>query len=493
MAVPTGPAFRGSGAVTSATAVTSRSPVKPTDTVAHGILIAVVTIKSIAAIATATPGWTLLYQDNSGIGFSQALFIARGDAAAPVFTWAGAANASAYINYYDDPGNPISVTVGAATVGAGTGVTAAAAGALTTRANSVVAAFTAVDVNTTPGAATGYTTNASAGSGTSIIGVYTGSVFVPAILTTTAFSQTVASGNWVTRLVELQSTANPVGLWTIETEFAANTRVGNGNRATELEFASSTKVGAGSRASEVEFASVARVGDGIRASEVEFVAVLIPGVEPPPPEPAPQISKVRTWGFSLDGHDFYCLRLGNQETLVFDLTTGENVPWDSFGREVWRAHQGLNWIGIGREIYQSGVASNVIAGDDSLGILWVLDPEYGVDDGEDFGAATTAFTRVITTGIPLRERQATTCDSVFVIAANGAPFTGQESINLRTSDDNGKTWQDQGSVALTAGDFSQEITWRSLGKVTAPGRIFEFTDTGATVRIDSVDVLFRGV
>ena len=29
--------------------------------------------------------------------------------------------------------------------------------------------------------------------------------------------------------------------------------------------------------------------------------------------------KLRVWTFSLDGHDFYVLRLGDSETLVYDL------------------------------------------------------------------------------------------------------------------------------------------------------------------------------
>src|SRR5690606_14907332 len=55
--------------------------------------------------------------------------------------------------------------------------------------------------------------------------------------------------------------------------------------------------------------------------------------------------RVRTWTFTLDGHDFYVLRLGDQETLVYDVSTEQWVNWDSAGLPFWRPNVGMSWIG----------------------------------------------------------------------------------------------------------------------------------------------------
>lgn len=61
------------------------------------------------------------------------------------------------------------------------------------------------------------------------------------------------------------------------------------------------------------------------------------------------------------------------------------------------------------------------------------------------------------------------------------------SIQLRYSDDNGRTYTSAGTVIVQPGVFFTELRWRSMGLMRAPGRIFEFIDSGATVRIDGAD------
>jgi len=50
--------------------------------------------------------------------------------------------------------------------------------------------------------------------------------------------------------------------------------------------------------------------------------------------------KLRVWTFSLDGHDFYVLRLGDTETLVYDLYSEQWVDWANLQKEFWRANNG---------------------------------------------------------------------------------------------------------------------------------------------------------
>ena len=69
--------------------------------------------------------------------------------------------------------------------------------------------------------------------------------------------------------------------------------------------------------------------------------------------------------------------------------------------------------------------------------------------------------------------------------------TGIILFSLRFSDDNGETWSDYFTVQMTAGDFSGEVAWRSLGSFMAPGRVFELTDYGGMQRIDGADVMIE--
>lgn len=202
----------------------------------------------------------------------------------------------------------------------------------------------------------------------------------------------------------------------------------------------------------------------------------------------PENRTARAWTFSLDGHDFYVLRLGEESTLVYDLTTENWHVWDSETTPTWRLQAGGNWISMARANYLGGAATNVIAGDDTFGLLWTLDPSSGLDDSPAEGEPPIPFTRVISGGFPARMRQSVRNNALFVTINTGDPAFTPATIELRTSDDNGKTFQSQGTVDVPAGEFSYEVMWRSLGLIRAPGRLFEFVDTGATVRIDGVDI-----
>ena len=202
----------------------------------------------------------------------------------------------------------------------------------------------------------------------------------------------------------------------------------------------------------------------------------------------PQNANTRAWGFSLDNHDFYVLRLGEDLTLVLDLTTGEWVPWDTLGRVTWRAHLGQNWFGAGAGNFFGGLATNIIAGDDTYGLLWTLDPEQGFDDHPVAELEPQYFIRSVTGGMAMRMRQATRLNAAFLTVSLGFPAPDGAAITMLISRDNGRTWEDQGAVPLTTGGVNQELLWRSLGVVKAPGFLLRFDDTGATVRIDGANV-----
>lgn len=199
--------------------------------------------------------------------------------------------------------------------------------------------------------------------------------------------------------------------------------------------------------------------------------------------------RLRAWYFSLDGHDFYVLRLGDRfGTLVYDLTTEQWCDWDSLDLPFWRANTGFNWLGANRQAPVYG--SNVLVGDDTWGLVWILDPKLGYDEHPDYLNPTQnlGFERVVMGQIPMRGRTTQPCYVAFITASMGAPSLSGASILLETSDDAGHTFDSHGAIETVAGDFKQELAWYSLGQMTAPGRLFKITDNGAVARIDSLDV-----
>jgi hypothetical protein len=195
---------------------------------------------------------------------------------------------------------------------------------------------------------------------------------------------------------------------------------------------------------------------------------------------------IRVWEFSLDGHDFYVLRLGPSETLVYDLTANMWSSWASPGRDNWRAHVGTNWVGMRATTLDRGFGTDVVAGDDATGTLWILDPTTGRDDRTT--TDSDAFTRVTTGGIQVTGRDVIPCGAVTIDLSIGAPTQTGATIMLESSDDLGHSWNNHGSNIIAAGDYSATIEYRSLGTIKAPGRIFRITDNGATVRLSGADM-----
>lgn len=172
-------------------------------------------------------------------------------------------------------------------------------------------------------------------------------------------------------------------------------------------------------------------------------------------------------------------------TLIYDLTTGQWADWDSLDRGSWRAHIGQNWVGMSA-LSIARFRTDIVAGDDETGVLWILDPAVGVDDDVDDGVVE--FTRMVVGGVPLDGREVSQCNAVTLNLSVGVPSLVGAEITLRTSDDNGHTYVNHGSVVTSASNFSQVVEWRSLGLMRRPGRLFEISDNGAAVRISCADM-----
>jgi len=195
---------------------------------------------------------------------------------------------------------------------------------------------------------------------------------------------------------------------------------------------------------------------------------------------------LRSWTFSLDGHDFYVLRLGDEATLVYDLYSEQWMDWKSPELGFWRANVGINWNG--GEGLGAGYGSNAVVGDDFLGILWFLDPNQGFDDHPLIDDTAQYFERITMGQMAIKGRQVMPCYAVWLTTDMGAPAYDGAGVRLYTSDDGGATFDDHGLVTVTAGEFSPEISWYSLGQIGAPGRLFKIVDDGAIARIDGLEM-----
>jgi hypothetical protein len=197
--------------------------------------------------------------------------------------------------------------------------------------------------------------------------------------------------------------------------------------------------------------------------------------------------KLIAWEYSLDGHDNYVLRLGKLGSLVLDLATGQWSEWNGHNQLYWRPHVGTNWLGMGKATAGKLYGTNIVAGDDQAGILWMLDPTKGVDDGLEAGDDEVPYVRSVSGLVPQTMRQTVPDGAVYLTISLGDPSVTGAGISLSISDDWGKTYRDAGTITVDPDNFEQEISWRALGLIKAPGRIYQFTDSGAAVRINYME------
>jgi hypothetical protein len=200
---------------------------------------------------------------------------------------------------------------------------------------------------------------------------------------------------------------------------------------------------------------------------------------------------LRAWTFTLDGHDFYVLRLGETTTLVYDFYSEQWVEWTSGDLDFWRPSTGTAWPGA--QALADEYGSTVIAGDDTFGLLWFLDPEQPYDDNPDAERLPNqiSFPRIVSGQVLVSGRQFLPCYSIFLHGDNyGETFDDfSPTITLETSDNQGRTFDAHDTLDVNP-DFDQDLPyeWLSLGQISSPGRIFRITDNGVFRRIDGMEM-----
>lgn len=151
----------------------------------------------------------------------------------------------------------------------------------------------------------------------------------------------------------------------------------------------------------------------------------------------------------------------------------------------------MNWLSPGAIADDYG--SNVVVGDDTHGIIWVLDPTQGWDDSVwSTNTEKQLFKRYAAAQIISRSRTFIPVFDVYLTGSPGAPSYDGAAVTLEYSDDGGQTYVSAGSIPVEVNNFAQNFAWQSLGRIQAPGRLFRILDDGAFARIDGLDVNLGG-
>lgn len=195
------------------------------------------------------------------------------------------------------------------------------------------------------------------------------------------------------------------------------------------------------------------------------------------PSPAPTYgipaqSRRRAWTFTMDGHVFYALDLGQEGTYLFDDTTQQWSKFITQGFDGWNLTNGTVW------------GQRIVGGDLLTDDIWEMQPGAGLDNG------ALDIIHVVTGGLVKRSRTYSSVESFRLNCSFGQLADSFDAtVQLSFSDDQGQTFTDMDVQSVTEGDFVGEIAWRSLGSFAAPGRIFRITDVGAFLRIDGADAM----
>lgn len=175
------------------------------------------------------------------------------------------------------------------------------------------------------------------------------------------------------------------------------------------------------------------------------------------------------WAFTLDGHQFYVLSNVDGTSLVCDLTTGQWHRWFTAQLPFWNMLRGVTWRGL------------TIAADHVLPTIWQLAPQSTLDEG------VHRIARTVTGFQAIRGKSSYRQGFLRLTASTGAPDAEGIAVRMRYSDDEGETWSRYFPVELQAGRFAQPISYRGLGRMRAPGRLWEISDTGGLVNLEGID------
>lgn len=199
--------------------------------------------------------------------------------------------------------------------------------------------------------------------------------------------------------------------------------------------------------------------------------------------------RLRANGWSLDGHDFYQLTLGDAKgTLIYDITSGTWANYVTEGLGFWRPVYSVNWQGVTKKAQGAGMTTDVVMGDSFRGLLWTQDPVLGKDEGDAEDKADTTIYCKVQGNLNIHTNNTARISRVYLYGSLWTPYVSPATISLSMSDDQGRTFSTPSDATIPSDRTNIQVMWRSLGAMQQPGRIFLFEDTGVS-RIDGVDIM----
>lgn len=179
------------------------------------------------------------------------------------------------------------------------------------------------------------------------------------------------------------------------------------------------------------------------------------------------------WYFRRNRNDFYVLTT-DVETLVYDLTYKTWYTWSTYLKTTWDASIGVQ---IEDTVYcsslqQSPIISQLVDKPKDNTIDWIV---------SEISGAIGVFTR---SNLP--------CFFLDLFANLGysVDYSTAPLVELRWSDTQGATWSSYMQASIGArGATDTKVSFRSLGNIQRPGRLFEFRFSGVNnLRLDYVNM-----
>lgn len=85
---------------------------------------------------------------------------------------------------------------------------------------------------------------------------------------------------------------------------------------------------------------------------------------------------------TVEGHQFYCLKIPGQGTLAYDAATQRWCEFSSLNRSTWRP------------AFSVVVDADTLVADDDSGLIWRVDPARNTDDGEAIERVATGLVKL---------------------------------------------------------------------------------------------------
>jgi hypothetical protein len=176
------------------------------------------------------------------------------------------------------------------------------------------------------------------------------------------------------------------------------------------------------------------------------------------------IAQTTAFAVSMEGHVFYVVNLpGINESYAYDATTQE---WAQWGTQTGLQSEPGVFIGSTAAGYAD---SGTYIGSSVDGRIWLLDANNNMDD--------TVNKRVVVSATAWIPGGVQRCNNVSLACVRGVGNTASPNpiVEMRFSDNGGRTFTSWLQAKLgAAGQYGYKATWRNLGLIQQPGRLFEF-------------------